>query len=57
MDILGKKTDAELLRSLVGELAKANNEVRCARQDLEKATGRINFLLVLANELIKRQGD
>lgn len=57
MDILDKKTDEELLRSIIGELAKANNELRCARADVEKATGRINFLLVMANTLIERQGD
>jgi hypothetical protein len=57
MDILDKKTDEELLRSLIGELAKANNELRCARADVDKAAGRINFLLVLANTLIQRQGD
>jgi len=57
MDILDSKTDDELLRSILGEVAKANNELKCAKQDLEKATSRLGFLLVLTNTLINRQGD
>lgn len=57
MQILEDKTDLELLESLVAELAKAQNEIACARRDLEKAQGRQKFLLVLAHELINRQGD
>jgi hypothetical protein len=56
MDILDKKTNDELHRSLLAEVAKANNEVRCARNDLEKASNRLNFTLVLVNELINRKG-
>lgn len=56
MDILDKKTDEELYRSLLAEVAKANNEVRCARNDLEKASNRLNFTVVLVNELINRKG-
>lgn len=57
MDILDKKTDEELLRSLLGELAKASSELKCAKQDIDKATGRLSFLLVLTNTLINRTGD
>jgi len=57
MDILNKKTDQELLRSALGELAKTMNEIRCAKGDLDKATSRISFLLVLANKLIERTKD
>jgi hypothetical protein len=57
MDVLDKKTDAEIIKTMLGEIAKANNEIRCARGDIEKATGRLNFLLVLANKMIERQGD
>ncbi len=57
MDLLDKKTDEELLKSLLAELAKAKNELSCARADIDKITGRINFLLVVANTLINRQGD
>ena len=57
MDILDSKTDEELLRSMIEELAKAKNELRCAKADLEKANSRISFLIVLAHTLIERQGD
>jgi hypothetical protein len=57
MDVLDKKTDKELLQSLIAETAKAQNELKCARSDVEKAQSRIRFLLVVANTLIERQGD
>ena len=57
MDIIDKQTDRELLQSLLAETAKAKNEVRCAQQDLQKATGRLNFVVMLTNKLIERQGD
>lgn len=55
MDLLNNKTDKEILESLVAELAKAQNEIRCARGDLEKAQGRQKFLMVLLHELLNRQ--
>lgn len=57
MQILEDKSDRDLLESLKAELAKAQNEVNCARKDLDKALGRQKFLLVLTYELIKRKGD
>jgi len=57
MDMLDNKTDKELLESLVAEIAKATNEIKCARGDIDKAQSRIKFLLVLAHELIYRQKD
>jgi len=57
MDVLDKKTSTELISSLLGELAKATNELRCAKGDVEKIQNRLNFGIVLVNELIKRQGD
>ena len=57
MDVLDNKSDKELLESLVAEIAKCTNELKCARGDLEKAQGRIKFLLVLAHTMINRQGD
>jgi hypothetical protein len=57
MDILKTKSDVQLLESLIAEIAKATNELRCARGDLDKAQGRIRFLLVVAHELINRQKD
>ena len=57
MDLLKTKSDEELLKSLLAEIAKSTNELKCARGDLDKAQSRINFLVVLANELIKRKED
>ena len=57
MDVLDNKSDKELLESLIAEIAKCTNELKCARGDLEKAQGRIKFLLVMAHTMIKRQGD
>lgn len=57
MEILDKKTDTELLQSVIAEIAKASNELKCARADLEKATSRLKFTVVVANELINRKGD
>jgi hypothetical protein len=57
MDVLDNKTDKQLLESLVAEIAKCTNELKCARGDLEKAQGRVKFLLVLTHELINRQKD
>ena len=57
MDILDQKSNDELLRSVLAELAKSNNELKCARQDLEKATGRLSFAIAVANKLINRTGD
>ena len=57
MDILDQKDDGELLKSLLAELAKANNELKCARNDLDKAASRIGFLLVITNTLINRKKD
>lgn len=53
-DVLDTKNDAELLQSIIAETAKANNEIACAKRDIEKATSRLNFLIVLANKLIDR---
>jgi len=57
MDILDSKTDKELLESLVAEVAKATNEIKCARGDIDKAQSRIKFLLVIAHTMLNRQGD
>jgi len=55
MDVIGNKSDKELLESIVAEIAKATNEIKCARGDIDKAQSRIKFLLVLAHEMIQRQ--
>ena len=56
-DLIDNKTDRELAQTLVIEIAKAQNELRCADRDIKKATNRLNFLVVVANKLIKRSED
>ena len=57
MDVLKNKSDYDLIHSIVAEVAKATNELRCAQADVRKAQSRLEFVLVVANDLIKRQGD
>lgn len=57
MDVIDKKTNEDLLRSLLAEIAKANNELNCAQADIKKARSRLSFLIMLTNELIDRTGD
>ena len=57
MDILDTKTDLELLKSLLAELAKAKNELACAKGDIDKISSRIGFLLVVTNTMINRSKD
>ena len=57
MDILDAKTDSELLRSILAELAKARNELACAKGDIDKAAGRITFLLAVANTVLNRSKE
>ena len=57
MDVIDEKNDKELIQSLLAEIAKANNELKCARGDIDKAQGRIKFATLLLNRLIERQGD
>ncbi len=55
MQIIKDKTDNDLLKSLVAELAKAQNEIACARGDLDKATSRLKFVLMVVNEIKDRK--
>jgi hypothetical protein len=57
MDIVDNKSNNELVQSILAETAKAQNEVACARRDLEKATSRLKFVVMVANIMIERQGD
>lgn len=57
MQILDDKSLSELLKSLLAETAKAQNEINCARNDLDKAQGRLRFVLLLTNEMINRTKD
>ena len=57
MNVLDQKNEQELAQSIVAELAKASNELRCAQADLQKVTSRLSFVLAVANTLVNRQGD
>jgi len=57
MDVIDDKSDKELLESLIAEVAKASNEIKCARGDIEKAQSRIRFINMVLHTLIDRQGD
>lgn len=57
MDIIDTKTNEELLNSIVAEVAKATNELKCARGDIEKAQSRIKFINMLTHKMIDRKGD
>lgn len=57
MQILENKTDEELLRSLLAESAKCSNELKCIRNDAEKALNRVSFLILLINTMLDRLKD
>jgi hypothetical protein len=57
MEIFDNKSDAELLKSIIAEIAKASNEIKCARTDIEKAQNRIKFSVMVINTMINRTGD
>ena len=57
MDVIDNKNDKQLLESLIAEVAKASNEIKCARGDIEKAQSRIKFINMVLHTLIDRQGD
>jgi hypothetical protein len=57
MDLLDSKTTEELHLSILAELAKTSNELRCAKADIEKISSRLSFLLVMTHTLINRPKD
>lgn len=57
MDIIENKTDRELLQSLLASVAKAQNEIRSAENDLRKAMRRNQFNIMLINKLLERETD
>lgn len=57
MDVLQDKTNNALLVSMIAEMAKATNELKCAQTDLQKAKGRLQFCIAVANEMINRKED
>jgi hypothetical protein len=52
-----KVNDEQMLRSMLAEAAKANNEIKCAQADIDKALNRLSFLIMLTNKMIERKKD
>jgi hypothetical protein len=57
MDVLKNKSDQEILESILAEIAKSTNEIRCASGDIQKANGRMTFAIAAINHLINRKKD
>ena len=55
--LLSEKSAHSLLETVIAEIAKSTNEIRCAKRDIHKAESRLSFLTAVANELINRTGD
>lgn len=55
--MLENKTNDELLLSLLAEIAKASNELKCAQRDTNKALGRLQFAVMAINTMINREKD
>lgn len=54
MEIWDKHPVQEVLKSMEMEIAKAQNEIRCARVDVDKASRRIAFTLSAIHNLKDR---
>lgn len=54
MEIWNNKTKKEILSSIESEIAKAQNELKCALGDIQKAQNRIAFTLSAIHNLKKR---
>jgi hypothetical protein len=57
MNILDNKSQDELLKSLLASVAKAQNEIRSAEADINKAIKRNQFNIMLINKMIERETD
>lgn len=54
MQIWENHSTPEILKSIEQELAKAQNEIRCAAGDLNKAKNRLSFATTALHALKKR---
>jgi hypothetical protein len=54
---LKDQTNYDIIESLLKEIAKASNEIKCAEGDIKKAQGRIGFALMLINMLHDRESE
>ena len=52
--IWNRNSTPDILKSLETELAKAQNEINCAKGDVAKASNRVAFCLSAIHELKKR---
>jgi len=52
--VFDDKTDEEIYASILAETAKAVNEMRCARKDLNQIDVRLKFILAAINNLQQR---
>ena len=57
MNPIEDKSTQELSLSLLAEVAKAKNEINCARDDLDKANRRLAFAILLINTIIERNAQ
>lgn len=55
MDLLNNKSTQQIAQSLIGEVAKANNEITCAVNDISKAKSRLSFCIAALNEINRRE--
>lgn len=55
MNVINDKSNQELIASILAEVAKANNEIRCASQDVSKAQRRLGFVIALLNTITERE--
>lgn len=55
MQILNTLSKTEIAQTILAEVAKAKNEIRCAENDLKKASSRLGFLVAVANELLNKK--
>lgn len=55
MQIWTEHSRADILKSLESEVAKAQAELRCARNDIEKAQNRLSFSLSAIHALKERE--
>lgn len=54
MNVVDSKSSEELLRSLLAEAAKSQNELRCAQADLRKTQSRLQFVIAIINQMLDR---
>ena len=57
MKIRNDHTIQEILISIEAEMAKAQNEMKCAYRDVDKASSRIAFVNSAIHNLKQRQQD